>query len=136
MVALDRAFWNFVSLPSWSGLPHEGYLFAQIARGDCSLRVSTRSTTWASSIMKEVLAVIHPYPVDAHSMHSIWVHCIWMHRPPSYRVTSFKGSALVALSSCNTRTLSFQTRPMSFYHQCFCRPAMSRSRSRSLCRSH
>lgn len=63
-------FWNsLVSLP-------EGHLFAKIARGDCYLGVTTRSPTWAASIMKEVLAVGYPYAIDAHRLHPIDVPAI------------------------------------------------------------
>ena len=57
-------FWN-----SLASLP-QGHLFARVARGDCSIGVTTRSPTWAGTVMKEVLAVGYPYPVDAHSLHA------------------------------------------------------------------
>jgi hypothetical protein len=63
-------FWN-----SLASLP-QGHLFARVARGDCSIGVTTRSPTWAGTVMKEVLAVGYPYPVDAHSLHAIDLRAI------------------------------------------------------------
>jgi hypothetical protein len=61
-------FWNsLASVPT-------GHLFARVARGDCSLGVTTwctRSPTWAGSVMKVHWDMGYPYPIDAHSLHHI-----------------------------------------------------------------
>ena len=58
-------FWN-----SLASLPPT-HLFARVARGDCFLGVTTRSPTWAGSVMKAIRDLGYPYPIDAHSLHPI-----------------------------------------------------------------
>lgn len=57
-------FWN--SLASLL----EGCPSARVSKGG-SPGITARSLTWAGSVMKTVLAVGYPYPIEAHSMHSI-----------------------------------------------------------------
>jgi hypothetical protein len=58
-------FWNsLASLPT-------GHLFARVARGDCLVGVTTRSPTWAGSVMKALRDIGYPYPIDAHSLHPV-----------------------------------------------------------------
>jgi hypothetical protein len=58
-------FWNLLaSIPT-------GHLFARVARGDCLLNVTTRSPTWAGSVMKALRDIGYPYPIDALSLHPV-----------------------------------------------------------------
>jgi hypothetical protein len=68
---IEDAWMRRVVLLELVNVPSYASSLCSSCPGDCFLHVTTRSPTWAGSVMKALRDILYRYPIDAHSLHPI-----------------------------------------------------------------